>query len=81
METSNGLIQTEIIAIPDPLLAAKFQTFLKYEPVITGLINAGVFDRTNAHVTLDFNHRGHIMDVRVSIETQFRTVELDKKIT
>lgn len=65
-------IQTELLAIPDATLAAKFQTFLKYEPVITGLINAGVFDRVNAHVTLDFNHRGNLLDVRVSVDTQFK---------
>lgn len=50
----------------------KYQTFLKYEPVITSLIDAGVFDTKNGRVTMDFNHRGHVMDVKVSIETHFK---------
>lgn len=63
------IINVQTLAV-NPILAEKFQMFLKYEPVITSLIQAGVFDRTNAHVTMDFNHRGHLMDVRISVETK-----------
>lgn len=54
----------------NPVMMEKYQTFLKYEPVINSLIESGVFDVKNGRVTMDFNHRGHLLDVRVSIETK-----------
>lgn len=58
----------------NPVLAEKFQTYLKYEPVINSLIESGVFDTKNGHVEMDFNHRGHALDVKISIETKISTL-------
>lgn len=54
----------------NPVIAEKFQTYMKYEPVINSLIDSGIFDTKNGHVTMDFNHRGHVLDVKISIETK-----------